>query len=229
MPDRKRKEREAARRAAQIAEAQTWQAQVDRHFAYLRTTYDFRITITDATSFWVTRVVYQSDVAAIAVDRSIEFERVELSVIRLVEGRLPEYPIFVLPDTVINQTLFDNILTIRNPHLLDQLDELMGLDDEHIETSLAFLARSLEEILPDLLKGDLSVFEAVDGLIKERAKAHPPIITVILPESATADQEAAAIEEARTGSPGVQVVARRYRRPVSRKRKHSANHADLSL
>ncbi|HEV2235669.1 MAG TPA: hypothetical protein VGR57_03320 [Ktedonobacterales bacterium] len=228
MPDAKRKERAAARRAAQVAEAEAWQAKVDRHFAYLRTTYDFRITSADASSFWVTRVVYQSDVAAVAVDRSVEFERVELSVIRLVDGRLPEYPIFILPDTVINQTLFDNILTIRSPHLVGQLDEFRGLDDEHIETSLAFLGRTLEEIAPDFLTGDLSIFEAVDALIKERVKAHPPIITVHLPESATAEQEAAAIEAARNGSPGVQVVARRYRRPVSPKRKNPANNADTA-
>jgi hypothetical protein len=228
MPDAKRQKREAARRAAQRAEAEAWQAKVDLHFAYLRTTHGFRIASADATSFWVTRVVYQSDVAAVAVDKSIEFERVELSVIRLVDGRLPQYPIFVLPDTVINQTLFDTILTIRNPDLLDHLRGLKGLDDDHIEKSLTFLARSLEEIAPDFLTGDLSLFEAVDALIKEQVKAHPPVITVYLPEDATPAREAAAIEEARKGSPGVQVVARRYRRPVSRKRKHPANNADES-
>jgi hypothetical protein len=228
MPDAKRREREAARRAAQSAKAEAWQAKVDLHFAYLRTSYGFRITSADASSVWVTRVVYQSDMAAVAVDSSIEFERVELSVMRLVGGRLPEYPIFILPDTVINQTLFDNILMIRNPNLLDDMRALKGLDNDHIEKSLAFLARALEENMSDFLNGDLSVFEAVDGLIKERVKAHPPIITVHLPEDATAEQEAAAVEEVRKGSPGVQVVARRYRRPTSRKRKKLADNADTS-
>src|SRR5258708_38457445 len=74
----------------------------------------------------------------------------------------------------------------------------------------------------------LSIFEAVDGLIKERVKAHPPVITVYLPEDATAEHEAAAIDKARKDSPGIQVVARRYRRPVSRKRKNPANNADIS-
>ena len=228
MPDAKRQARAAARRAAQRAEAEAWRAQVDRHFAYLRTTYGFRITSADASSVWVTRVVYQTDMAAVRVDRSFEFQRVELSVMRLVDGRLPEYPIFILPDTVINQTLFDSILMIRSPHLLEQLHELTGLDDEHIEASLAFLARTVEEIVPDFLTGDLSIFAAVDALIKERVKAHPPLITVYLPEDATPEREAAAIDEARKGSPGIQVVARRYRRPVSRKRKYPANTADES-
>jgi hypothetical protein len=228
MPDAKRKEREAARRAAQRAEAEAWRAKVDVHFGYLRATYGFRITSADASSFWVTRVVYQTDVAAVAVDRSIEFERVEVSVMRLVDERLPEYPVFILPDTVINQTLFDSILMIRNPDLLDQLRGLQGLDDNQIEKSLVFLARALEENMSDFLHGDLSIFEAVDGLIKERVKAHPPVITVYLPEDATAEHEAAAIEKARKDSPGIQVVARRYRRPVSRKRKNPANNPDIS-
>ncbi len=228
MADAKRKEREAARQAAQRAKAEAWQEKVDRHFAYLRATYGFRITSADASSGWVTRVVYQTDMAAVCVDRSIEFERVELSVMRLVDGRLPEYPVFILPDTVINETLFDNILTIRNPRLLDQLHELKGLDDDHIEASLAFLARTLEEIMPDFLTDDLSIFKEVDELIKERVKAHPPTITIYLPEDATAEHETATVEEARKSSSGIQVVTRRYRRPVSRKRKNPANNAGTS-
>jgi hypothetical protein len=228
MPDAKRKEREAARRAAQKAEAEAWRAKVDQHFAYLRTAYGFRITSADASSFWLTRVVYQSDVAAVAVDRSVEFERVEVSVMRLVDGQLPEYPVFILPDTVINQTLFDNILMITNPTLLDQLNGLKGLDDDQIEKNLAFLARTLEENVSAFLNGDLSIFEAVDRLIKERVKAHPPIITVYMPEDATAAHEAATIEKVRKDSPGIQVVVRRYRRPMSRKRKNPANNADTS-
>ena len=228
MPDAKRKERAAARRAAQTAEAEAWQAQVDVHFGYLRATYGFRITSADASSVWTTRVVYQTDVAAVVVDLSTEFQRVEVSVMRLVDGRLPEYPIFILPDTVINETLLDNVLLIRNPNLLDQLRGLEGLDEDHIEKSLAFLARTLEETIPDFLGGDLSIFEAVDRLIKERVRAHPPTITIHLPEDATAEEEAAAIEKVRKDSPGIQIVARRYRRSVSRTRKNRASNADVS-
>jgi len=228
MPNVTRKEREAAWRAAQSARANAWRAQVDAHFGYLRKTYGFRLTSADASSLWVTRVVYQTDVAVVAVDKSVEFERVEVSVMRLVEGRLPEYPIFILQDTVINETVFDNILMRRNPQLLDRLRGLQGLDDDHIERSLAFLAQALEENLADFLTGERSIFEAVDVLIKERARAHPPVITVYLPEDATVEQEAAAIAEVESGSPEIPVVARRYRRPVSRKRHNPARTSDTS-
>ncbi len=227
MPDAKRRAREAARRAAQNAAAEAWQAKVDLYFAYLRTTYGFRITSADASSVWVTRVIYQSDVAAVQVDRSIEFQRVELTVVRLVDGRIPAYPIFVKPDTVINQALFDNILIIRNPQLLDQLDMLKGLDDDHVEQSLAFLAKALEDNATDILNGDLSIFVAVDALIKERDMAHPPAITVYLPDGATSEHEAAAIEEAHKNSPEIPVVARRYHQGVSRKRNNPENNADI--
>src|SRR5262249_18517477 len=209
MPDARRKEREAARRAARRAEADAWRAQVDRHFASLRTTYGFRLTRADASSAWVTSVVYQSDVAAVRVDRSIEFNRVELSVLRLVRGRLPReptHPIFITPETVINETGFDTILQLRRPQLLEQRHDLRGLDNEHIERSLAFLARTLEEIAPDVLAGDLSLFVAVDEHIKAGIKAHPPTVTVYLPEDATPEREAAAIEEAYKLGPGVQQV-----------------------
>lgn len=226
MPDARRKEREAARRAAEKAAAEAWRAKVDAHFGYLRTTYGFRITSVDASSAWVTRLVYQSDVAAVAVDRSFEFGRVEVSVIRLVDGKLPEYPVFILPETVINQTLLDNILIIRNSDRFNQLCELKGLEDDEIEKTLAFLARALEEHSTDFLSGDFSIFVEVDQLIRDRVKAHPPVITVYLPESASAEEEAAAIEETRRGSPGVQVVARRYPLPTPRKRKNAANDGD---
>lgn len=55
MPDAKRKAREAARRAAQQATAEAWQAAVDAHFSYLRTTYGYRIAQADASSWWRTR------------------------------------------------------------------------------------------------------------------------------------------------------------------------------
>ncbi len=132
MPDAKRKEREAARRAAQKAAAEAWRAKVDLYFGYVRTTYGFRITSADASSVWVTRVIYQSDVAAVAVERSVEFDRVEVSVIRLVDGQLPEYPIFIVPDTIINQTLLDNMLLLRNP---DQFEQLRCVDSKVLMTT----------------------------------------------------------------------------------------------
>lgn len=166
MVNEKGKSRSAVRRTEQRAEAEAWLAKVDRHFAYLRTAYGFSKTHAEVRSVWVTSAYYQSDRAAVEVALSLEYDRAELKLIRLVNGNLPQYP-----DTRGNNTVFDNVLEIRSPQLLTQLQALKGRDDEHVEASLAFLARTLVEIAPDFLAGDMAIFEAVNELIQQRVKA----------------------------------------------------------
>jgi hypothetical protein len=174
MPREQGKSRSAVRRAEKRAEAAAWQAKVDQHFAYLRTDYGFTKTRADTFSVWTISAYYQSDRAAVEVVRNVEFGRAELELIRLVNGKMPQYP-----DIASNTTVFDFVLEIRSPQLLTQLWALTGLDDEHVEASLVFLAKTLVEIAPDFLAGELAIFEAVeegvkqsvDEIAKQRAEA----------------------------------------------------------
>lgn len=218
MAESQRAARAAARAAAQKAQADAWLAQADAYFSFLRTKYVFHIAQADASSVWQTDLVYESQTAAVRVSRSVEFDRVEVELMRLVDGKLPEHPIFVLPDTVINDFLLDNLLILRAPHVLDELAAAKGLQDAQIVRSLEHLARAVEQYADDILRGDFTVFAAVEDLIKQRAREHPQVITVWIPEDAEPGAEATTAEEAQRDWPQIPVVVRRYRRPTNRKR-----------
>ena len=212
-----RAEKRRAKIAAERADAAAWQAKADAHFGYLRTTYGFRITQADASSFWQWSVLYQTDITAIEILRSVEFNRVEIKLIRLVDGALPEVPIFVTQDAVLNSFLFDNLLITRAPDVHAQYRTMTGLEDAQIEQSLAFLATALEQYASDVLQGDLTAaFAAMEQVVKQRAKENPPVITVHIPEDAPPDEEERVMAEHEGQFPGVPVVVRRYRRPAKR-------------
>ncbi len=212
-----RAEKLRAKIAAQQADAAAWQSKVDEHFGYLRTKYSFRITQADASSSWQWSVLYETDTTAIKIIRSVEFNRVEIKLIRLVDGTLPEVPIFITQDAVLNSSLFDNLLGTRAPDVLDEYIAMQGLEDAQVEKCLAFLAVALEQYASDVLHGDLTAaFAAMERVVKQRVKEHPEVITVHSPEDAPPGEEERVMAEYQGLFPGVPVGVRRYRRPAKR-------------
>jgi hypothetical protein len=216
MSSSKRRQRRALREAQERATLDAWQARIAPYFDFLRTQYQFSVAPGDASTVWVTRAVYRSNTTAVQVDFSVEFDRVEVRLVRLVDGEVPEYPIFVTPNITLHYFLLDDVLELRAPELLSDLQSLKGLGDEQVEASLAFQARALEAYASDVLQGDFTIF----GLLEERTKAyfreHPQVVTVWLPEDATPEHEAQALEETQHSAPTQPVVVRRYRRPAKR-------------
>ena len=167
--EQKRLARAAEKAAAIQARADAWQARVNTHFAYLQTIYNFHITQVDASSAWRRRITYQTATVGVYVDCNFEVERVEVSLVRLLNGSLPQYPIFILPDTILYEFLHDDLLAIRAPQLLPELQTLEGLSNEQIEASLKFLAKAMNDYAADVLSGDLSIFTTLEERVKQRA------------------------------------------------------------
>ncbi len=212
-----RAEKQRAKIAAQQADAAAWQAKADAHFGYLRTKYGFHITQADASSSWEWSVLYETDTTAIKIIRSVEFNRVEIKLIRPVDGTLPEVPIFITQDAILNSFLFDNLLITRAPDVLDEYEAMQGLEDAQVEKCLAFLAVALEQYASDVLQGDLTAaFAAMERVAKQRVKEHPEVITVHIPEDDPTGEEDRVKTEYEGLFPGVPVVVRRYRRPARR-------------
>ena len=130
--------------------------------------YGFRIPLVDASSVWETRVIYQTEKTAIYVDRSLEYFRVEVWLVRLIDGALPP-DVSIKPDTVLHQFLLDDLLALRGSPLLPNPEPMKGLDNEQIEISLESLARALKEYAGDILEGDFSFFVSLEERVKRRA------------------------------------------------------------
>jgi len=189
-----------------------WRRQVEPHFAFLDD-YGFRIEDRFASSsFWSTRIVYARDDHGIGVDRSVEFNRAEVALLRLVDGELPTPQVWVT-GAAISSILLDNVLRARDPNRFGGPRQLVGLGRQDVDNQLRELAAALREVAEDFLSRRFAAMEAGEQVIRSQLEQSPQELTVWLPDDATQDDEHQALADARaTSPPEVSVVVKRYKR-----------------
>jgi hypothetical protein len=188
--------------------AEHWETHVRRHFDFL-VDHGFRLDHVEE-SWWATSAIYLSPALGVEVTSSREFDRVEVTLLRLVEGQ-PSEPEIWVTDRRINRVLFDNVLVARAPHLVEQVPT--GLSKKGAEKQLRLWAELLRSVAPDFLEGgDAAIVEA-EQVIRQRVAENPQELTIWLPSDASEADEASAREQAeRTNPPEVRIVVRRYAR-----------------
>jgi hypothetical protein len=190
--------------------AKAWERRVREHFDFL-VEHGFRFDHAEASS-WATTALYLSPTLGLEVTRSVEFDRVELELLRLVAGELPEYDVWVT-DSPLNRVLFDNVLIARAPEVDEASQALRGLSKEDEEKQLRFLADALRTVAPDFIAGDDAPLREGERVIRQRVAENPQEITIWLPSDASQEDEDRARDEARKTAPSnVEVLVRRYRR-----------------
>ena len=191
-----------------------WRQRVGAHFSFLEE-HGFHKPTADDSSWWATIAQYSSDRSAVRVSRSVEFQRSEVHLIRLVDGTVPPYPIWVT-SAPIDWTLLDNVLIARAPELYRVGALLKGLSDDDVERQLAFWASALRSVAPEFLEGDLTLFADAEEVIRARLQTAPQQLTVSIPDDAPAGAEEAEMRDAaKTVPPEVKIVVRRYRRSAN--------------
>ncbi len=204
------------RRWVRTARGNEWAAQVARRFGFL-TRHGFALTDVDASEWWEVRVTYRSPRSAVAVIRSNEFRRVEVELMRLVDGDLPAYPIFVVDSVPLNTFYADDLLVLRGLDPAEIAAGQGGLSAQQVEAQLAFWSSALREYGQYFLAGDLRVLDELESMVRGRVRQLRQEVTVWLPDGASADEQDRAVERARAGLPeGVAVTARRYRQTTRR-------------
>ena len=190
--------------------AKAWERRVREHFDFL-VEHGFRFDHVE-TSSWATTARYLSPTLGLEVTRSVEFDRVEIELIRLVEGRLPEYEVWVT-DSPLNRVLFDNVVIARAPEVDKASRALSGLSGDNVEKQLRFWADALRTVAPEFLSGDDAPLRDGEGVIRQRVAENPQEVTIWLPGDASQEEEDRARDEARrTAPPNVEVSVRRYHR-----------------
>lgn len=190
--------------------ADAWRRLVEPHFAFLEGAgFRFAEEMGDAGA-WRTRAVYLAPGRAVAVDYSVEFRRVEVSLLRLTDEQLPAPQVWVT-DAPITQVLLDNVLKARAPERYEAQRAATGLGGDALDEQLAAHAAALRDVAGDFMAGSLAAIDDADRLIRGQIREHPQQLIVWLPENATADDEREAIERARaTAPPKVAVITKRY-------------------
>jgi hypothetical protein len=181
---------------------------VKRYFDFL-TEHGFRFDHVDV-NWWAISAVFLSDALGIEVTRSVEFDRVEITLLRLVGGDVPEVEVWVT-DQPVNRVLFDNVLEARAPELLERLPS--GLSKGAVDEQLRLYVELLPTVAPDFLHGSDSALLDGERAIRARVSANPQQVTIWLPSDASeADEARARAKAERTNPPEVRVVVRRYGR-----------------
>ena len=150
-----------------------WEASVKKHFDFL-TDYGFRFDHVE-DNWWATTAVYFSAALGVEVTRSVEFERVEISLLRLVEGQAPEVEVWVT-DRPLNRVLFDNVLEARGSDVLGQIPT--GLSQRVVEEQLRLYAELLRTLVLDFLEGSDAALLEGERVIRERVSANPQEVTI---------------------------------------------------
>jgi hypothetical protein len=191
-----------------MANEKEWESLVKRHLDFL-SDFGFRLDHVDE-KWWATSAVYLSDLLGIEVTRSMEFGRVEITLLRLIEAKPPEVEVW-LSEHPLDRVLFDNVLEARAP---DQLRSLAsGISDDEVEEQLRRYGELLVTVVPDFLEGGDAALAEGEAVIRKRAAANPQELTVWLPSDASeADEADARAKAERTTPPEVRIVVRRYSR-----------------
>ncbi len=200
-----------------VLSAASWRSTVSRYFRFLEEDFQMSVIATDDATNWETSVTYGSHTSAVIVRYSVEFDRAEVELIRLVDGKVPKVPIFIHPDTSIDRGLLDNLLLVRAPSEAEELKGLGGLDSKALERSLSFQALALQRHAMDFLSGSFAAFNDLDTLIKDRVARNPQKLTIHFPEGTSEDEVDQGVAQARTVDPRVPVDVRFYRKPKTTK------------
>jgi hypothetical protein len=144
-----------------------WRQSVEPHFGFLADV-GFSTVTEDESSNWQTWLQYASAESAVRVARSVEFDRVELHLYRLLNGELPPYSEGTVGG-IGYHALFDNVMESRGQRSIAR----GGLAETEIERQLGYWSDSLRRVAPEFLSGDLSAIDEAAVIVDERKRKHP--------------------------------------------------------
>ena len=87
---------------------------------------------------------------------------------RLINGKIPEYPIFVTREMTLHSYYLDDLVNLKMPDTPVRETTEDPLDEREVKKLLAQGAAQLRELGGDILRGDFSVFDKLDKIVKAR-------------------------------------------------------------
>ena len=147
----------------------------ERNLSLLRKAFSFLI---DDFSFreksleldnWGVRLVYCNSTTGVRISYEPREGGIFVMLIRLVDGKQPDYPIFIDEDTVLHYFDLQDLLSVRIPCFKENNLEI-GITNSEIENYIQQIAQNLRTKAEDILKGDFLIFSELERIVKERAR-----------------------------------------------------------
>ncbi|MFN8471515.1 MAG: hypothetical protein U0822_04790 [Anaerolineae bacterium] len=140
-------------------------------FQFLEEEYGFRVTEAKGDVFG-SYITYRNMATAVMISFEPREGGVFIRLYRLVDGKIPDYPVFIYPDTQLNMFYLDTLLEVRAPSLRVEQDpkEMAKPSLSKLKEVLQQYAALLHLYADDILQGDFKVFEELEKIVKKRAE-----------------------------------------------------------
>ena len=134
-------------------------------------------------------LVYQNATTAIKISYEPRESYVFILLCQLINGEIPDYPVFINRKTKLNQFYLDDLLVLRSPNtrirkkpfgdaIPDDLDakqliEACAADPftkRDLEHMVKTYAAGLREHGADILRGDFTIFSTLEKIVRKRAE-----------------------------------------------------------
>ena len=164
----------------------------DRHFQFLLEEFGCRIVSRKDNSWrWGYEITYKNSTTAVKIRYEPTYRHVFILLCQLVNGKIPDYPVFIKSKTKLNQFYLDDLLVIRSPDAkilhrkpfgninFDDLDAKQII--EAVAAAPPFTKRDLGHMVKtyaaalrrhgaDVLRGDFTVFAKLEKIVRKRAE-----------------------------------------------------------
>jgi hypothetical protein len=138
-------------------------------FSFLIDDFNFREETLEIDN-WGLRLVFCNSTTGVRISYEPSEDSIFVVLIRLVDGKLPDYPVFIDEDTVLNYFDLQDLLSVRIPCFKENNFELGEKTNSEIENSIKQIAKNLRTKAEDILKGDFSIFSELERIVKKRAR-----------------------------------------------------------
>ena len=137
-------------------------------FSFLIEDFNFREESLELDN-WGIRLLFCNSTTGVRISYEPREGGISVMLIRLVDGKLPDYPIFIDEDTVLNYFDLQDLLSVRIPCVKENNLEI-GITNSEIENYIQQIAQNLRTKAEDILKGDFLIFSELERIVKERAR-----------------------------------------------------------
>lgn len=140
-----------------------------KRLRFLKEDFQFQLEKVERKPFGIF-ITYLNSSTGVRVSLEPREGRIFVLVCRLIDGKIPEYPIFVKPDTPLNCYYLDDIVRLKLDKLPSRPVVKQLLSPTGAETALTEISSLLREFAADILTGNFTMFADLDRVVKTRAK-----------------------------------------------------------
>lgn len=136
-------------------------------FQYLEDEYLCTVSVNE-TEFGMF-ITYINDTTSVRISFEPREGGLFILLSRLIEGKIPPYPIIIGPQTQIHSFYLDDILSLKAREIPEKNQDQLAQKPDALSEQLSFCSTMLKRYAKDILQGDFSIYPELECIVKKRA------------------------------------------------------------